>query len=309
MSSVLHRRVFALAISAATLAVGCDAGAANDEPRSRIDWRWRHVQAWEYGATALALGAGFYLRFGAEHPDPDWRGGVLFDDWVREHSAVDAADNRRLVTSFSDAMFYGAMGYRLVDSVIVPGVFWGNPETALQMSMIDLEAFGFVAITLWGSQAIFGRERPEVDRCDEPEFRESEGNCEPDAAERNRSFYAGHPAVSMTAAGLTCTHHAKLPLYGGSEADTIACGVTVGAAVANGFGRVLTEKHYASDLAVGLGVGAFAGWVLPRVLHYGHERPRPATMSSSRPPALALRVVVLPLVNDDGLGVSIRGEL
>jgi hypothetical protein len=79
MSSVLHRRVFALAISATTLAVGCDAEAANDEPRSRIDWRWRHVQAWEYAATAVALGAGFYLRFGAEHPDPDWRGGVLDD--------------------------------------------------------------------------------------------------------------------------------------------------------------------------------------------------------------------------------------
>jgi membrane-associated phospholipid phosphatase len=286
---------------------GASAGAAS-APSSSIDWRWQRVRAWEYAATAAMLGAGFYLRFGAEHPDPDWRGGVLFDDWVRDRWALDGNDNRRLATHVTDVAFYGAMGYRFVDSAIVPSLILGDADTALQMSMIDLEAFGFVAITLWGTQAIFGRERPELDRCDEPGFREAEENCAPGAPERNRSFYAGHPAVGMTAAGLTCVHHAHLPLYGGGAADTMACGLMIGAAAMNGLGRVITEKHYATDLAVGFGVGAFAGWVLPLVLHYNHERPPVHASTAERPRALALRAMVVPMIGDDRMGLKLHGS-
>ena len=277
-----------------------------DAAESEIDWRWRRFQTWEYFATAAMLGGGFYLRFGAPHPDPDWKGGILFDDDIRERTAVQSVENRKLVTRMTDIAYFGSMGYRLVDSVFVPGVGWQNWDTALQMSMIDLEAFGFVAITLWGLQASFGRERPYVDRCGDPEFHANEGGCRKES-EPNRSFYAGHPAVGMTAAGLTCTHHSYLPLYGGSG-DALACGVTLGAAVMNGFGRVLSEKHYASDLAVGFGVGAFAGFVLPRVLHYAHPtRPVLARESEDHEPALAVRVIPVPMVGSDRLGMSLVG--
>jgi membrane-associated phospholipid phosphatase len=281
------------------LTVLCSSGEARAS--DRVDWRWRRFQGWEYAATAAALAGGFYFRFGVDSPNGDWRGGILFDDAIHERTAIHALDTRRTVVNMTDALYYGSMGYRLVDSVVVPGVVWGNWDTAHQMAMIDLEAFGFVALVFFGQQALFGRERPYVSRC--PDFRDE--SCDPASGERNRSFFAGHPMVAMTAAALTCTHHAHLPLYGGGPADTLACGLTLGAAAAVGYGRVVTEMHYASDLAVGFGVGAFAGWALPEILHYAHEEPELSPSGSQNDHAL--RAVVLPMVGEDRLGVGVGG--
>jgi membrane-associated phospholipid phosphatase len=272
-----------------------------------IEWRWRTFQPWEYVATTAALGGGFYLRFVASPREANWTGGILFDDWIRDRVAIQGVPVRNIATRVTDVMFYGAMTYRFVDAVLVPGLGWGRWDTALQVATIDLEAFGFVAITLWGTQAVLARQRPYVSRCGEPGIRAAE-SCRPDEPETNRSFFAGHPAVGMTAAGLTCVHHAHLPLYGGSAGDIVACGVMVGLGVMNGFGRVLTEKHYPSDLVVGFGVGAFAGWGLPTLLHYahpvaaadGHSDAR--AQSTDRP-----RALVLPTWFDDRPGFAVIG--
>lgn len=288
MGKLLVGCVFSIAFFAAP-----SAHASDD-----IEWRWRRFQPWEYAATVGALAGGFYLRFGVEAPDGDWQGGILADDWIQDRVGVEGTDNRRHVVAATDAIYLGSMAYRLVDSAVLPGLLWGNWDTALQMSMIDLEAFGFVAITLWGEQALFGRQRPYVDHC--PGF--ASESCNPESEERNRSFYAGHPAVAMTAAGLTCTHHARLPLYGGGALDTLVCGLTVGAALLTGYGRAVTEMHYASDVAIGLGVGAFAGFGLPALLHYGDER-RPRVVRT--PPRV--RVTAAPMLSEDRLGFGLVG--
>jgi membrane-associated phospholipid phosphatase len=289
----------------AMLAHAAPARADAPAEPSPIEWRFRRSHAWEYAATAVALGTGFYLRFVAAPRDANWTGGILFDDGLREEVAVKSPSNRLLVTSFTDAMFFGAMTYRFVDSLVVPGLGWGNWDTALQMLTVDLESFGFVALTLWGTQALLARQRPYVARCGEAGIAAAE-DCRPDQVETNRSFYAGHPAVGMTAAMLTCVHHSHLPLYGGGAGDTVACGVMVGAAVMNGFGRVVTEKHYPSDLIVGFGVGAFAGWALPELLHYAHPRSPGSTASTSAAPVRA-RAVLFPSWSDGQPGVSLVG--
>jgi membrane-associated phospholipid phosphatase len=268
----------------------------------RVDWRWRRFQAWEYAASAGALAGAFYLRFGVASQDGDWRGGILLDEWVQERVALDNVQTRRTMVSITDTFYLGLVGYRIVDSVLVPGVVWGNWDTALQVSLIDIEAFSCVALTLWGQQALFGRERPYVGRC--PGY--SEESCSESSEERNRSFFAGHPAVAMTAATLTCTHHRHLPLYGGGAADDLACGLTLGAAALTGYGRAVTEMHYVSDVVIGLGIGAFAGWALPELLHYGHEvRDRRA---EAREPALSVRATALPMVGPDRAGMGVAGS-
>jgi membrane-associated phospholipid phosphatase len=77
----------------------------------------------------------------------------------------------------------------------------------------------------------------------------------------------------------------------------------------NGLGRVITEKHYPSDLIVGFGVGALAGWALPEILHYAH--PRAPFAGTSRQPVAAekvrTRAVLLPTVSAHGPGVSLVG--
>jgi hypothetical protein len=70
-------------------------------------------------------------------------------------------------------------------------------------------------------------------------------------------------------AGLTCVHHQHLPLYGGGVADLAPCIGLIGASIADGLGRIVADKHYARDCHAGLGVGAFAGYVVPSLLHHG----------------------------------------
>src|SRR5687768_16344268 len=119
------------------------------------------------------------------------------------------------------------------------------------MSFIDLEAFGIVGGLLWGSQLFIGREGPYVQVCREDAgFAAREQDCQP-SDDWNRSFFAGHPATGVTAAALTCLHHSRLPLYG-RVGDPLICGATIVIATANSVTRVMTEKHYGTDLAVGV---------------------------------------------------------
>ena len=269
-------------------------------------WRdeWPRFRVREYIATAGALGGGLYLRFGVEHGDANWRGGILFDDALLDRVGIETLDARESAAAVTDALFYGSMAYRLVDSALVPLLVYGDGDLALQMSMIDLEAFSSVAIVLWSSQLIVRRERPKVNRqCDDPELGPSIDECEPGDDDRNRSFFAGHPAIGMAAAGLTCTHHSHIPLYGGGAADTLACGIMLGAAGMNGIGRLWLETHYPSDLLIGWGLGALAGFGLPALLHY---RPRHKLAARAYDP-LTVRAMVMPLVTENEVGIGVAG--
>src|SRR5688500_9187261 len=102
----------ALAMSVASISAGTHAGTRAE----RVEWspQWQRVRAWEYATTAATLGLGFYLRFGAEHPSADWRGGILFDDALLDEVAIEGTENRTLLARTTDGLFYGAMAYRLV---------------------------------------------------------------------------------------------------------------------------------------------------------------------------------------------------
>ena len=280
------------------------APAEAKNPRDRIDWRWRRFQWWEYPLTAAALGGAVYLRFGAKPPSADWKGGVLVDDWVQDQTAIHSTGLRTAALRVTDVFFFGSMAYRLVDSAILPSLVWKNSDVAFQMSLIDLESFGFVAITLWGGQAIFGRERPLARRCGDPAFAASEAGCPPGSSEHNRSFYAGHPAVVLTAAGLTCTHHRHLPLYGGGAGDSAACGAMITAAIVTGVGRIVTEEHHVSDVMVGFVSGFVAGWILPELLHYRGAKTMRLASDRSAP---AIRATIAPELGPRDLGLVLRG--
>jgi membrane-associated phospholipid phosphatase len=300
MVSVSRRTQRWLATAVALASLTLSGAPASAGPRAqRVEWSpsWHRVRPWEYATTAATLGWGFYLRFGAAAPSSDWRGGVLFDDGLLDAVAIEGHESRRSVAKTTDNLFYGAMAYRLVDSALLPWLIHGSPDVALQMSMIDLQAFGVVASVLWSVQVLVGRERPVVTRrCPDPAIAASEPKCDPDSAERNRSLIAGHPAVGITAAGLTCLHHAHLPLYG-RDGDILACGLMIGAATFNGLGRVMTEQHYPSDLVLGVGLGVTAGYVIPSALHYG--------FGSGRRPETSM--VVIPFASDQGVGANLAG--
>jgi membrane-associated phospholipid phosphatase len=299
-------RIAGFSLLALSLLASTVPARADTPDERRVRWRdeWPRFRAWEYVATATALGTGFYLRFGVEQGSANWRSGIAFDDALLDRIGLETIDARQRAKTITDALFFGSMGYRLVDSAVVPLVAYGDGDLALQMSMIDLEAFGGVAIVLWGSQQFVRRERPKVARhCDDPQLSPTIDECALSSAERNRSFIAGHPAVGMAAAGLTCTHHAHIPLYGGGAADTLACGLMIGAAGMNGIGRLWIESHYPSDLLLGWGLGALAGFGLPALLHYS---PRRQVVARAHDP-ISVRGMVVPLLAEDEIGLGLTG--
>jgi membrane-associated phospholipid phosphatase len=120
-----------------------------------------------------------------------------------------------------------------------------------------------------------------------------------------QSFYSGHSAAVSTMAGLTCVHHQHLPLYGGGFADLVPCMLMVGAAVMTGVTRVIADRHWASDVVVGWTVGAFSGYVLPSILHYGFGNGRPAGELRLG----GARAVPILQAYEKGVGIGVAGML
>jgi membrane-associated phospholipid phosphatase len=79
----------------------------------------------------------------------------------------------------------------------------------------------------------------------------------------------------------------------------------IGVAGFTGAGRVLAGKHYPTDLLLGFGLGAFAGWGLPWLLRFrnrGDGRASP-TLTADR----SIKVSLLPWLGDSRLGVTLVG--
>jgi len=133
---VLALVTVALSVSA-TAHADPDAPSATSDPtslRSDVDpplkWRWERFRPWEYPITAVALGGAVALRLAAPAPSADWTGGILFDDWVQDHTAIQGIQARLSVKTMTDVLFYGSMAYRLLDSALVPLLVWQSPRSS-----------------------------------------------------------------------------------------------------------------------------------------------------------------------------------
>ncbi len=279
------------------LALAPSAAHAQDPPRWQA--HFRPAATWEYPTTAGLLGLSFSARFVVPHGDANWRSVPSFDRTLRDAIAISPGTTQDGVELATDLFFFGGMAYRLVDSVLLPGLVHGDWYLAQQMSMVDLEAFAVVAGVLWGSQLVVRRQRSYRRHCDDPQ--QAQGwTCEPDDSERNRSFIAGHFAVTLTTAGLTCMHHRRMPLYGGGPIEDWVCGGWIAAAALTGYGRLMLEEHYASDLLLGVLLGGIGGWLVPSLMHYGFGDPGGRGSEPGE-------VVVVPMVSDGGIGLSAAG--
>src|SRR6185369_8075255 len=92
-------------------------------------------------------------------------------------------------------------------------------------------------------------------------------------------FPSGHAVSAFTAAGLSCVHHAHLPLYGGGLPDALACAAALTVASGVGVVRIMGDRHYVSDVIVGAAIGFLVGFGLPSLLHY-RERPMESSAQS-----------------------------
>lgn len=252
--------------------------ATADEPgASDVRWKseWRRTHAAEYVLVPTALVGAFALRFG--YPlsgEPNWRGGVLFDDAVFEAARTDDATARRLLNAAGDVALYGSFLWSTTEPIIAGLAHdW---DVANQMFWISLEAYAAFSVGLYTLQAIVHRERPAAtlvcSDADRAQGRVIEGyDVECGSAAEVRSFIGGHVAAVATATSLTCIHHAHLPLYGGGVPEALPCAAGVAATGLTFAARTVGGAHYFSDNFLGLGLGALAGGLVPYALHYGWD--------------------------------------
>jgi hypothetical protein len=173
----------------------------------------------------------------------------------------------------------GVLAPYIVDVYVVALGIHQSVDVAVQMLLMNLQSLGLAGVSTLAAERSFGRARPFTQDCGpdgqvrdasgRPLFNRCEGNVD------SEEFWSGHAAATATMAGLTCVHHQHLPLYGGGLADLAPCMFMMGASAATGIGRMVADRHWASSVIVGWGVGALSGYVLPSILHYGFTAGHP----------------------------------
>ncbi|HET9450525.1 MAG TPA: phosphatase PAP2 family protein [Aggregicoccus sp.] len=279
------------------------AGAVRAQ-EAALSWDYPRFRTEEAVATvAFGIGTlvGEVVQPGAERPY--WRSGVLFDEPIRRRLRARSQSEQQRALVLSDHFWRASMAYPLVVDiwVLALGVH-RSPEVAAQMLLIDLQSYALTGTLSLVGQLLTRRARPYVQACGEG----GEVGFSSCGSKRDfTAFPSGHTASAMTAAMLTCSHHRRLDLLGSQAASGVVCAASVAAAVATGVFRIVGDRHYATDVVAGLGIGVLSGYVLPAWLHYGFSLQAP-----SRPGRPRVRWSVAPRpMGEGGVGLGLVGVL
>jgi membrane-associated phospholipid phosphatase len=253
-----------LLASLAPASAWADPPAPLQDPGLRWDDEHPRFRPVEYAATAVVGGtaiAMYYLL--PAQPTPRIVGGVLFDDSVRNALRVHSASTLKTVWALSDAVDVSLVVLVFgVDSLAVP-LLRGSPDVALQLGLMDAEAYAFSSVLAIGLYDSVGRARPSYEDCQRnPSFVGC--NISPTA-----SFPSGHTNEAFTAAGVSCANHGFVPIYGSAVWDKLACARDVVLATGDGVLRIVGDRHYATDVLAGAAIGFGFGFGMPTLLHYG----------------------------------------
>lgn len=276
-------------------------GANEDGRRLRVDWRPEWPR-YSFDELVLTAGLGLLLVAAEALPtdafEPNWTGGILFDDPVREGLRLRSFNQRDSSAIAAEVMQWVLIGFPFViDALAVAGIGEGSWDMALQMGLISVEAY-VISLVFWRITSLLARrERPLTAAC-------AAGDTSPHCSDPNlrstESFFSNQTSNAFTGAGLVCLHHTTMPLFGDEAADATACigSLTVGAMV--GLLRVMSDFEYLTDVITGALVGLASGWLLPYLLHYqGGARPE------LRP---AISLVPAPLIGpNDTYGLQVVG--
>jgi membrane-associated phospholipid phosphatase len=119
------------------------------------------------------------------------------------------------------------------------------------------EAFTLTLLLTTGTKRIAGRRRPYVKDCDGT----PPGDASCSDSDRSQSFFSGHASMAATGAGLSCSYALKRKTWGESRAARFTpCALGIGAALTTSALRLVADKHWGSDVIVGLVVGATVGY-------------------------------------------------
>jgi membrane-associated phospholipid phosphatase len=259
-----HFRALALVSTIVGSLLTSQAARAESPSMWRSDWpTFSPVE----GVATVAAGAGTLTLLMLKPPrDPRWEGGILFDDAVRGQLRLSSERARQRARSLGDLPYYAAPVIPLlIDPLIAAWLVRGDTKAAFNLGAVGLEAFSYAGLASFISTRISVRERPDSLEC---RRHKPDGECERDT----EAFFSGHTTIAAASAGIVCANHRAMPLWGSRAADVGACALATTGAVATGVSRLLSDRHYTSDVIVGFGVGFGFGYAIPTLLHYARRK-------------------------------------
>lgn len=275
--NLLASVVAAIALGHASPAAASEPGIA--APPGKVEWKkeWDRFTPAE-GAFTLGVGVGLYI---AEKKLPDPKEPILDFELPLVDPALRGVFRGRTSKLQNIAEDWSNVGLRLatyfpyVDAAIATAVH-RNPDVGAQMFLIDLQAITLAAGTQQVASRLTSRPRPYFHDCPSTGGVTTSRIC--GDLRDLRSFFSGHSEVAFTTAGLTCLHHQHMPLYGGGAPDAWACAWAVTVATITSGARVVADAHWPSDVLIGVPLGWFYGYLMPKWLHYGSPGSRPKSL-------------------------------
>ena len=190
----------------------------------------------------------------------------MFDDAVRGAMRLSSPSARRTARTVGDWPYYAAGALPLLADPLVAWLSHDDSKAALNLELMALEAFSYAGLLSFVSTRISERERPDTTEClrQQP----SGVSCERDT----EAFWSGHTSIVAASAGVVCANHQFMALWGNRAADAGACALAGSAALVTATSRVMADRHYATDVLLGLGLGFGIGYGVPALLHYRRSR-------------------------------------
>ena len=300
------RALFGAAIVAAA---GAIAAPARAEQAKEVRWsdEWTRVHLLEVAEIVALTVASIEINTLPTADHAKWSKPILFDVAARNVFKSNNPHTQELAGTWSDNLYHGmVIAPYVIDNYLVTLGVHQNADVALQITLIDLQSLGLSGVMSLGAEHAVGRSRPYVQDC-------GPGPNAPDKVGFNhcgttgdfQSFYSGHAAAAFTMAGLTCAHHQHLPLYGGGLPDALVCFGMIGLATTTSVLRLVVDRHWASDVLTGVGIGVVNGYVIPMWLHYGFG-------SSHKPVSTVVKtsfgyVAPVPQLYAGGAGMGLAG--
>jgi len=241
--------------------------ASTEEPR--LSWKpeWPRYKLLEYLSIPVLGITTFTLQTQVDNPHhARLQGGFLIDRPMQDLLRLSNRDDRATADAISDVSYWGLQLYSaVVDVLVVSLAIHGLPDVALELAVMTAQAFAISHTVVTFTKKVVGRERPYSERC-ESEGDQIESQCE--GTERYTSFLSGHTLGAFTGAGLICAQHQKLDLYGGGAVEEFACGSALALASVTGFLRIVSDRHWFSDVLASAAIGLASGWLMSWLLHF-----------------------------------------
>lgn len=221
--------------------------------------------------SILLLGAFATTQFALQPPhDSRWTDRNGFDSGIRRGLRGGSSSSRDDASLASDVLF-GGMGAALLGDW-----WWLREEHGLLRSVqIDTRWFLATNIVTRVAKISAARQRPYVQPCSR------DGNwvsaCGGGDSARE-GFFSGHASNTAMLAGLLCARHLGRREVG--AVDAVVCGGAAAGALTTGILRIVSDRHFATDVIAGWAVGGIFGYLLPSQLDYrGHPRAAEALRS------------------------------